>query len=100
MAHDPRRREHMSSQEKSRLEGLSTKILQLRDELEVQLNLGAAEARDEWAQLESKLGEFKNQIGKVADVAEESGEGVMEAASLAGEEILKGYEKLKELAKG
>ena len=82
---------------KSNLESLAEDLQRLRDELEVQLHLGAAEARDEWEQLEHKLGHFRAQVDKVAEAAEDAAEGVGQAASLAGEEIKKGYERIRSL---
>jgi cell division septum initiation protein DivIVA len=82
---------------KSNLESMSDQIKQLRDELEVQLHLGAAEAREQWEDLEKQLGHFKSQYDRVADAAEDTAESVAEAASLAGEEILKGYKRIRSL---
>ena len=79
------------------LESLAEDLQRIRDELEVQLHLGAAEARDEWEQLEHRLGHFRAQVDQVADAAEEAAEGVAQAASLAGEEIRKGYERIRSL---
>ena len=87
----------MSDQARSKLDTISERIQQLKDELEVQLHLGAAEARDEWAKVEGQLEQFKEQSEQVAEVAEDAVEGVLEAASLAGEEIVKGYERIKEM---
>jgi hypothetical protein len=89
----------MSEATKDTIDSLSTRIQQMRDELAVQINLGAAEARDEWEQLEDQLGHFKTKCAQLADVAEETGEGLLETASLAGEELVKGYERIRQLAK-
>lgn len=82
---------------KSNIDSLSDQINRLRDELEVQLHLGASEAREQWDELEKKLDHFKSHADRVADVAEDAAEGVAEAASLAGEEIVKGYERIRAL---
>ena len=85
------------SQLNAKLDAISERIAQLRDELEVQLHLGAAEARDEWEQLEATLGPFKEKVENVADAAEDAAEGVLEAASLAGEELVQGYQRIRSL---
>ncbi len=87
----------MSDEPKATLDSLSERIQQTRGELEVQLHLGAAEARDEWKKIETKLDRFKSQSEQVASAAEEAVEGAIEAASLAGDEILKGYEKIRSM---
>jgi len=79
------------------LDTLAERIAQLRDELDVQLNLGAAEVRDEWDQLEAKLNPFKSKVEQVADAAEDAAQGVLEAAALAGEELVQGYERIRSL---
>lgn len=66
-----------------------------RDELEVRLHLGKAEARDEWAKLETKLNELKAKASKVGKEAGKSAEGVLAALGLAADEIMKGYKRIK-----
>lgn len=87
----------MSEETKNQLDAVAERIAQLRDELEVKLHLGAAEARDEWEELEAKIGPFKEKVEKMADAAEDTAEGVLEAASLAGDELVKGYERIRSL---
>ena len=66
-----------------------------RDELELQLHLGKAEVRDEWAKLETKLDELKTTLSDVGREAGKSAEGVGAAVGLVVEEIKKGYERIK-----
>jgi uncharacterized protein (DUF3084 family) len=87
----------MSDESKAKLDSLSAQIQQVRDELEVQMHLGAAEARSEWEKVETKLDRFRAQSEQVASVADDTLEGILEAASLAGDEILHGYQKIKSM---
>ena len=87
----------MSDKGQSKIDAISEKIHQLRDELEVQLNLGASEAREEWEKLEPKLDAFKAQMEQVGGAAEDAVEGVADAASLAGGELVSAYERIKSI---
>ena len=61
-----------------------------RDELALQIHLGTKEAQDEFARLEAKWEEFAAKA-KLEDTAE----GLGEALSGVGEELKKGFERLK-----
>jgi len=58
-----------------------------RDELMVRLHLGKAEARDEWAKLETRLEEVKATMSKVGQEAGKTAEAVGAAMGLAVDEI-------------
>lgn len=68
-----------------------------RDELVVKAHLAKLEAQDGWYELEGKLGQLRSTAEKVADTAEEAGRDVGAAAKLLGEEIARGYERLRDL---
>ena len=87
----------MPNEAQIKLSKLSERIDQVRGELEVQLHLGVAEAKDEWKKIEPQLNQFKSQSKEVADAAGEVAEDVVAAASMTGDEILKGYEKIRSL---
>ena len=86
---------------------------QLRDELVLQANLGAADAKDELDKFDDKYKIFKATMKKIGDVAGDTAEELKVAAGmgikadskedlssaldLAGEEIKKGYERIKKL---
>ena len=78
------------SDDKSDLNEKLEHLKQLRDELELKIQLGSMEARDEWHRLEEQWREFseKAQLDK-------TGEGVGSALSLLGEELKAGYQRLK-----
>lgn len=88
---------------------------QLRDELVLKANLGAADAKDELDKLDldDKYETFKATMKEIGDVAGDTAEELQIAAKmgihadskedlhtaleLAGEEIKKGYERIKKL---
>lgn len=79
------------------LKKLEDAVLQQRDELRVKLHLAKADARDEWEALERKLDEARGKFELVRQNADESLDDIGAAARLLGDEILKGYERLRRL---
>lgn len=78
-----------------RLEMLKEDLRQTRDELRVQIHLARAEARDDWANLESKWGDFQQKFDKVEDEAEDVAKDIGKALAALGEEIKAGYQRLR-----
>lgn len=76
---------------------LEDALLQQRDELRVKLHLAKADARDEWEELERKWGEVQGKFVQLQQTAGESMDEIESAARLLGEEILKGYERIRRL---
>lgn len=78
----------------SEFDDMIADLKQKRDELRVQINLASKEARDEWEELEEKMGEFtsKAKLG-------ETGEGIGKALGELGHEIKLGYERLRNALK-
>lgn len=68
-----------------------------RDELIVQAHLAKLEAEDEWRDLEVKLTQLRASAETVADTAEAVGHDVAAATKLLGEEIARGYDRLRKL---
>ncbi|HFU77339.1 MAG TPA: hypothetical protein ENL02_01890 [Epsilonproteobacteria bacterium] len=85
----------------------------LRDELAVKANLGVAEAKDELGKLDEQMEDLKSKGKQIANMAgdtaqelriaaemgikSDSKEDLTTALELAGEEIKKGYERIKKL---
>ena len=65
---------------------------QKRDELAVQIKLGSMEAKDEWEKLEAKWNDFSAKAR-----LDQSAEGVGGAIKDLGDELMKGYERLKKV---
>ena len=65
-------------------------IEQRRDELRVQMHLGSMEARTQWDGLEEKWNEFAAKA-RLREISED----VEQSLKLVGEELVKGYERIK-----
>ncbi len=76
---------------------LQEALLQQRDELRLKLHLAKADARDEWDELERKWTEVQGKFSQLQKSAGESMEGIEAAARLLGDEILKGYDRIRRL---
>ena len=66
-----------------------------RGELKVQLHLLNMDAKEEWEELEKKYEKFKTKASIVADATEDSAGEVVEALKLVGEELRKGYKRIR-----
>jgi DNA repair ATPase RecN len=70
-------------------------LKQQRDELQVQLHLGKADAKDEWARLENQWKEIKPKLEAAREEVGKTAESVGAALGLAIDELKKGYERLR-----
>lgn len=71
-----------------------------RDELQLQLHLAKAEARDEWHHLEKKWETFHERASVVGEAAAEASKEVSAATGILAEEIKRGYEHIREAITG
>ena len=73
---------------------LVDELKQKRDELLLQIHLGSKEAQDEWQDLEKKMQDFTSraELGK-------TGEGLGEALGQLGDELKRGYERIRDAIK-
>jgi predicted nucleic acid-binding Zn-ribbon protein len=69
-------------------------LKQKRDELRVQMHLASKEVQDEWEDLEEKMNEFAARAE-----LDKTGEGLGEAFSGVGQELMKGYERIRDAIK-
>ena len=76
---------------------LEETLLQQRDELRVKLHLAKADARDEWEGLERKWAEAQTKFAQLQKSAGESMDDIEAAARLLGEELQKGYDRIRRL---
>lgn len=72
------------------LHDLNRDLKKLRGELELRMHLASMEAKQEWKELETKWQSFSSKA-RLAESAESMGD----ALELLGEEIKKGYKRLK-----
>ncbi|MBX3319476.1 MAG: hypothetical protein KF876_14275 [Nitrospira sp.] len=70
-------------------------LKQQRDELQVQLHLAKADAKDEWARLETQWDEIKPKLEAAREEVGKTAESVGAALGMAIEELKKGYERLR-----
>ena len=82
---------------KEHLNKLVEDLKRQRDELNVRLHLAKADARDEWAKLETKYDEVKAKMDLVRKEAGKTAESVGAALGLAIDEMKKGYERLRKM---
>lgn len=75
---------------------LFDKLKTERDELNVRMHLAKAEIRDEWASAEKQWDKFRGKSEQLTRVADEAGEEIWEATKLLGDEIMRGYRKLRD----
>ena len=74
-------------------------LKRMRDELALKMHLGKAEAKSEWAKLEVMWAQYELQQSKVKNVVKDTGSNVGTAMDMAGDELKKGYERIRDLLK-
>ncbi|MCG6937368.1 MAG: hypothetical protein LJE83_04255 [Gammaproteobacteria bacterium] len=85
------------TQRKSDLDELLEKLKQGRDELNVKMHLGKAEAKDLWQETEDKWRHLRSQLDEINDDTGDVAKDVGATAILLAEEIKEGYERLKKM---
>ena len=75
---------------------LFEKLKTERDELNVRVHLAKADVKNEWAQVEKQWEHFRGKSELMQHVADEAGEEIWQATKLLGNEILKGYRKMRD----
>ena len=71
------------------------KLREVRDELRVQAELGRAELRDRWHELERSWHQLEGRLKLARDGAREDSQNVREAARLLASELHESYEHLR-----
>jgi hypothetical protein len=79
------------------LDELVERLKQGRDELNLKMHLGKAEAKDLWQETEDKWRRLRSELDKVNTDTDDVARDVGAAAMLLAEEIKHGYERLKRL---
>jgi len=86
----------MTDHEKE-LDELLEKLKQKRDELNVQMHLGKAEAKELWQETENKWRHLRSELDKIDNETGDVVKDVGATAMLVAEEIREGYERLRKL---
>ncbi len=68
-----------------------------RDELNLQVHLAWAEARDEWRKLQRRWVQLKPKLNAAGSEALNTGGNVLAALGLSVEELRKGYERIRKV---
>lgn len=84
---------------KSEISDLAKKLKYERDELNLQMHLAKAEARDEWDALEKQWNHFQGKVALVTGAAHDASAEIGTATCLLGEEIKNGYKHIREAFK-
>jgi hypothetical protein len=80
---------------RERLEKEADELRAMREEIEVQMNLGKLEARDKWKDLEKHWEHAEGKLKQLGDAGREAAEDITAATQIVLDEIRSGYEKLK-----
>jgi len=73
------------------------KLEQFRDEIQLKIHLGRAEAKDLWAELEGKWNEVQKHRHEIEQAGAESAADLKAAADLLLDEIAEGYDKIRKV---
>lgn len=77
------------------LQKIADNLKRQRDELQVKLHLGKADARDEWAKLETRWEDVKTKMEAVRKEASHTTESVSTGLGLVLDELKKGYDNIR-----
>ena len=83
------------SDEKSQLDELIASLKQQRDQLAVQIELGKAEAKEEWDKVTAKLDQLSKDYEPLKEAVETSATGVFEALKLVANEVQDGFQRVR-----
>lgn len=83
------------------IDELVEELKQKRDELRVQMHLASKEVKDEWEDLEKKMEDFSGKAKQFTEDAElkKTGAGLGEALGTLGQELKRGYERVRDALK-
>lgn len=81
---------------KSEYSEILEKLKYERDEINLQMHLAKAEAREEWDKLEKKWNHFQGKAATVGDAASEASKDIGAATRVLAEELKHGYQHIRE----
>ena len=89
----------MTDNNQEMIDKLMDDLKQWRDELNVQMHLGKAEAKDLWNETEDKWEHLRSQLDAMENETSDTAKDIGAASMLLVEEIKQGYERLKKMIK-
>ena len=87
----------MESNLRPRIESEIESLRTARDELSVQVHLGAEEVRDAWEKAERSWNHLEGRIKVLGEATQDSIEDIGDAVQLLAEEIRRGYKAIRDL---
>jgi hypothetical protein len=72
------------------------RLEQERDQLRLKLQLGKAEAREEWEKLERQWQQLRGKTEQIKGAVDEGAREISEAAARTAREIQRGYERIRD----
>lgn len=89
----------MAQNEEGKLQKFMDELATQRDELRLQLHLLAAEARDEWEEVEEKWQHLESRLARAGESAKASAGEIGAAGEQLAEEIGEAYQRIKKALK-
>jgi methyl-accepting chemotaxis protein len=89
----------MGSEKDSKIHKMVADLATQRDELRLQMHLLAAEAKDEWEEVEEKWQHLESKMGQVGKSAKESAGEIGAAGEQLVEEIGNAYKRIRKAGK-
>ena len=83
------------TEQRNALDQLIRSLQQQRDEIAVQMNLGKAEAKEEWDKVTAKLDALMKDYEPLKGAMEETADNVFSAMKLVAGEVLDGFERIR-----
>ena len=87
------------TKEMTRMEQELSKLKQYRDEIGLQIHLGAAEVKEEFEKAKEKLDKLLTDFEPLKDAVGESAGNVFASLKLVGEEVLQSFKRIRESLK-
>ena len=81
--------------DRNRLAELIASLKRQRDELNLQIHLGKAEAKEEWRKVTARLDELLAEYEPLKNALNETTENVFSAMKRVGEEVRTGFERVR-----
>ncbi len=79
------------------LDDVIERLKRMRDEIELKIHLGKADAKREWEDLEKRFQDLKAKSAPAREAAGDTAKNVAAALGQAADELKKGYERLRKL---
>ena len=82
------------------IESMIAKLQEERDALRVKAHLGGMEAKEEYERISARVDELMKQFEPFTDAVGETAGNVFAALGMAGEELLRGFGRVRNAARG